>query len=154
MELFLLYLKLSAASLVGMFLMLISKSSDMEITAKKANLEYEGFATFLKRDWKAVTVNILTIVATFLIFGGLVDVGEQTFQNKTYTILTFDVPMGIIWDVFIAICFFATGYFGQDFILRKLVKSVQNRLLKEAIDYKTTIADTANGTLDKPTPVK
>jgi len=154
MEIILIYLKLSAASLVGMFMMLLSKSSDMEITAKKANLVYEGFFTFIKRDWKAIAVNVLTIVATFLLFGGMIESSDSFFEDKTYHLFMFDLPLSLVWDVFVAVFFFATGYFGQDFILRKLVKSVQNRLLKDAIDYKTTIADTQSGTLEKPTPVQ
>ncbi len=73
-------------------------------------------------------------------------------SDKTYTILGVGIPLSYVWEAFVALFFFSTGYMGQDFILRRVVKSVQNRLIKEAIDYKTTIADTQTGTLDKPTP--
>jgi len=41
---------------------------------------------------------------------------------------------------------------GQDFLLRFLSRT--SKELKAAIDFKTTKSDTADGTLDKPTPVK
>lgn len=148
----LLYTRLATTSLVGMLMMLLEKSSSMEETAKKANVIYEGFVPFIKRDWKGVCLNILAIMATFLIFGGAIGVINKFVEGKTYSIFGLDIPLSVIWFIFVEIAFFSTGYFGQDWILRRLVKSVQNRLIKEAIDYKTTIADTASGTLSNPTP--
>lgn len=148
------YLNLLVASLAGMFLMLFSKSSDMEKTAKVGNVEYEGFGTFLRRDWKAVAANVCAIIATFNIFGKAVYAIDLFMAGKTYDLLGFGIPLEYVWHAFVAICFFSTGYAGQDFILRKVFQSVQNRLIKTKIDEKTTELDTQRGTLDKPDSIK
>lgn len=153
MTIFLLYLRLMATSLIGMFHMLILKSQDMEETARRANIVYEGFGAFIKRDWKSLAASFATIVVTFLIFGGMVEAGDEFFKEKTYTLFGFDVPLKFVWIVFIELCFYGTGYFGQDFILRRIVKSVQNKLIKQTVDEKTTLIDRQNGTEGVPTPL-
>ena len=125
----------------------------MEETCAKANLVYDGFWGFIKKDWKAVALNFMSIIATFLIFGPLVKAIDLWASGKTYEILSFDVPLEYVWNIFISLSFYGTGYFGQDFILRSVVKSVQNRLIKEAIDYKTNIADDHTHNREHPTPV-
>lgn len=133
----LLYLRLVAISLCGMSLQLISKSADMEITCKKSGVEYRGFISFLKTDYRAVIVNLLTIVVTFLMFNDLITVAGVYFEGKTYRVFDlFDIPLKYIWNVFITIFFFSTGYFGQDFILRRVIKSVQNKMIKDEIESK------------------
>jgi hypothetical protein len=149
----LLYLRLAFTSLIGMAHQILEKSSSMEDTAKKANLIYEGTWVFIKRDWKAIVANLLTIVVTFLFFGGVIEAVDKFVSGKTYHIVGIDIPLAIVWYIFVEVAFYSTGYFGQDWILRRLVKSVQNRLIKEAIDHKTNIADKASGTLNAPTPV-
>lgn len=150
----LLYLRLAFTSLIGMAHQILEKSSSMEETARKANLIYEGTWVFIKRDWKAVVANLLTIVVTFLFFGGVISSVDLFVSGKTYHVLGVDVPLSIVWTIFVEIAFYSTGYFGQDWILRRVVKSVQSKLIKDAIDHKTNIADAASGTLNSPTPVK
>jgi len=154
LEIFYVYLNLIVASLAGMFIMLLSKSTDMQSTAKLGNVQYEGFGTFLKRDWKAVAANVLAIVATFNIFGKAVYAMDVFMADKSYELFGFNIPLEYVWHAFVAIFFFCTGYAGQDFILRRVFKSVQNKLIKDKLDEKTTELDRQRGTLDSPDPVK
>lgn len=150
----LLFLRLFAVSLTGMLTALLAKNEGMAETTAKANLEYDGFWGFIKKDWKGIGLNLLAILATFLLFGGLVEAVTKWSLTKTYFIFGYDIPLKFVWYIFNGLLFYATGYFGQDFILRKVMKSVQNRMIKEAIDKKTTIADATMETLDVKTPLK
>ena len=133
--------------------MLLVKSQDMEKTAGKTNIAYDGFVPFLKKDWRAVVVNSLVILVTDLGSGGLISAATTFFATQTYPVFGFELPAIYAWEILTAIFYFGTGYFGQDFILRRVVKSVQNQLLKQTMDEKTTIIDTQNHTENTPTPM-
>ncbi len=136
-----------------MFIMLLMKSQDMEKTAGKNNIAYDGFGAFLKKDWKAILVNTLVILVTDLGSGGMIGAASTFFATKTYPIFGLDVPAIYAWEILTAIFYFGTGYFGQDFILRRVVRSVQNTLLKQTMGEKATIIDTQNHTENTPTPM-
>lgn len=137
------YLKLIFTSICGMGIQLLLKSQDMQKTANNAGIQYEGFGAFIKRDWKAILVNVFAIVATFLIFKDFIVMVNTAFALKTYSLFGwFDIPLIYIWNVVVALLFFATGYTGQDFILRKIMVSVQNKLIKEQINQQAVSKDT------------
>jgi hypothetical protein len=153
MEIFLLYTKLIFASLVGMGVQLLVKNKSFSDTARKANVEY-SFKNFILNDIWSIIWTFLGISAIFLICGDMINnITKHTpdeVQSYLYGILYLSIK-----DIAIAIItalFLTAGYMGQDFLLRLLSRT--SKEMKAAIDYKTTIADTSTGTLDKPTPIK
>jgi hypothetical protein len=153
MEILILYFKLISASLIGMAFQLYFKNLSQAELAQKANLEY-SFLDFLKKDKKSIIGTFLTMSFAFLLLGSAIN---STVAN------TPDTPEPLLWGWLIIsrkvvvtggiVLFFTTlAYMGQDAALRVLGRT--SKELRGAIDYKTTQADTANGTTEKPTPVK
>ena len=153
MELLILYFKLISGSVLGMAFQLFFKNLSQAELAQKANLEY-SFLDFLKKDRVSIIGTFLTVSFMFLLLGSAIN---STVAN------TPDTPTPMLWGWLIIsrkvivtgaiVLFFTTvAYMGQDLALRVLGRT--SKEIRAAIDYKTTQADTANGTLDKPTPVK
>lgn len=153
MELLFLYLKLIAASILGMSVQLMVKNKSFSDYAKKANLEY-SFKGFILKDLPSIVWTFLGVSVFFLVFSDIIknitthtpNEVQSYFYGFVFLSLR-DIAVATITAIFLTI-----GYMGQDFLLRFLSRT--SKELKAAIDYKTTIADTSSGTLDKPTPVK
>ena len=153
MELFLLYCKLIFGSLIGMAIQLFLKNKSFLETAQKANVQY-SLNDFWRNDKWTIVLTFISISAGILITSGA--------TSNTITHAPTEVSKylwGFLWlsskDITIAMIttmFITIGYMGQDFLLRFLSRT--SKELKAAIDFKTTKSDTADGTLDKPTPVK
>jgi len=153
MELFLLYCKLIFGSLIGMAIQLFVKNKSFLETAQKANVIY-SLSYFWKKDkW--------TIGLTFISNSVVILIASDAISNTLAHAPTEVSPYlwGYLWlsskDITIAIIttmFITISYMGQDFLLRFLSRT--SKELKAAIDFKTTKSDTADGTLDKPTPVE
>lgn len=153
MELLFLYLKLISASLLGMGVQLLVKNESFKDTAKKANLEY-SFLSFIKNDIGSIVWTFLGVSVIFILCSDMINNITKHTPNEVQSYLWGIMFLSIrdIAIAFITALFLTAGYMGQDFLLRVLSRT--SKELKAAIDYKTTIADTTSGTLDKPTPVK
>lgn len=117
--------------IVGFFGLVISTLTilrSLSIKAKMANVLFNS-AEAIKNDWFTPVITLVALV-TALIF------------------LPYAKPE---WPRSFILGFFALlGYSGNDLVSRLF--SVANKKINAAIDYKTTISDTATGTLDSPTP--
>jgi len=117
---------------LGMLLQMLLKAKSIQEKAKKANLQF-SFKEYFLDDWLSHGVSFVTIIM-FLFF-----TTEFINFNK------------IVAD-YLKIGFAFIGYSSADIASR--IFSVVNKRVNNAIDYKTTQADEANGTVDKPTPTK
>lgn len=114
--------------ILGMLFSTVMVLRSLKQKARVANVIFsEGKA--LKDDW-------LTPVSSFIVL----------------LICMFFIPtIPKNWNPALPLLLFATiGYMGNDIASR--VFSVTNKRINAAIDYKTDIADTVNGTLGTPTP--
>src|SRR6478735_7737712 len=117
---------------LGMILQMLLKAKSIQDKAKKANLEF-SLREYFFDDWLSHAVSVTTIVM-FLFF-----VTEAINFNQMVA-------------NYLKIGFAFIGYSSADIASR--IFSVVNKRVNNAIDYKTTQADEANGTTDKPTPTK
>jgi archaellum biogenesis protein FlaJ (TadC family) len=125
-----LYLTYFAVALIGMVLQALLKIKSLQEKARKANVQFKA-KEYLIEDWVSHCASLATIVM-FLFF-------IDEFANIDPRVMGF-----------MKIGFAFVGYTGSDIASRLF--SVVNRRINDAIDYKTTQADTANGTQDSPTP--
>lgn len=129
-----LYLQCFFISLLGLALSVILVLKSLTTKAKLANVEF-NWKLFWKTDMVFSVIGTLLTVGIALMLLGPFLKDYPKFANNTLMIL---------------VIFSALGYLGSDVASRFF--SVVNSRINSAIDYKTTQADTANGTLDKPTP--
>lgn len=125
-----LYFQCFLAATLGGMVHAAVKANELKGLAKKSNVEF-SLAQFFKDDWLTMAGNQFFILLCLMIAdewlnfeGGIVD------KIKTL---------------------FAFVGFGGSSIGLALFSQAKKRLYS-AIDYKTTIADEANGTTDTPTP--
>lgn len=121
-----------AVAFLGMTLQALLRVRALQDKARKANVEFK-VGQYMKDDW----VSHVTSIVTIFLFMFFID----EFANFNAKVLDY-----------IKIGFAFIGYTGSDIASRLF--SVVNRRINNAIDYKTTQADSANNTLDKPTPAK
>lgn len=119
-------------SMLGMILQMLLKIKSIQEKAKKANVTF-SIKEYMIDDWVSHTISLVTIVMFMF------------FINE---IINFNA----IVSNYLKIGFAFVGYSSSDIASR--VFSVVNRRVNDAIDYKTTQADTANGTTENPTPTK
>lgn len=116
--------------LCGTILSTLAVTYSLSKKAKAANVQF-NIKTYLITDWFAPAISFVAIVMAIIAL--------------PY------IPSGWHNDPGVIILIFATiGYSGNDLVSRFF--SVVNQRINGAIDYKTTMADTQTGTLDKPTP--
>jgi hypothetical protein len=146
-------LKLIAVASLGLAFALALKSKSQSEKAKKANVEY-SIGTFLLGDRNTIITTYIVLALAMLVFGPLLDPHVILTRDKDVTFFfdLFTIKISVVYEIFLLSVFATVGYSGMDIALRFFGKT--NSFINNAIDYKTTIADTANGTLDKPTPVK
>lgn len=125
-----LYLQCFAVGVIGMTIHAIIKMKHIQDKARRNNIEFKPYEYFVK-DWASHVATLLTIIM-FMFF-------IEEFANFNQIVLDYA-----------KIGFAFVGYTGSDIASRLF--SVVDKRINSAIDYKTTIADEANGTLDKPTP--
>ncbi len=117
---------------LGMILQMLLKIKSLQEKARKANVKFST-AEYLRDDWASHCISIVTIVLFMFFINEMV-----TFNSNVSKYL----KMGFAF----------VGYSSADIASR--IFSVVNRRINDAIDYITTQADTANGTVDQPTPTK
>lgn len=126
------YVTLFFIAFLGMLLQMLLKAKSIQDKAKKANLQF-SFREYFLDDWLSHGISIITITM-FLFF---------ISEAVTFSAIVAD---------YLKIGFAFVGYSSADIASR--IFSVVNKRVNSAIDYKTTQADQANGTADKPTPTK
>ena len=126
------YITLAIISLLGMGLQMLLKARSIQEKARKANVVF-SFKEYLFDDRISHGVSLITI-ALFMFF------------------ITEAINFNPIVADYLKLGFGFIGYSSADIASR--IFSVVNKRVNNAIDYKTTQADEANGTADKPTPTK
>lgn len=126
------YLVLFFIAFLGMLLQMLLKIKSIQDKARKANVIF-SVREYLLDDWVSHSISIVTIIM-FMFF------------------ITEAVTFNAVVAKYLKLGFAFVGYSSADIASR--IFSVVNRRVNTAIDYKTTIADEANGTTDNPTPTK
>ena len=123
------YISCALMGLLGLLLSTITVIQSLKNKAKIANV-------------------IFTVSSYFKDDGVLTMAGSSVMIIMGLVVLEYVPPST---NPLLLIAIFATaGYTGSDLASRFF--SVANKRINDAIDYKTTIADKASGTLDNPTP--
>jgi len=98
---------------------------------------------------KAKIANVIFTVSSYFKDDGVLTMAGSSVMIIMGLVVLEYVPPST--NPLLLIAIFATaGYTGSDLASRFF--SVANKRINDAIDYKTTIADKASGTLDNPTP--
>lgn len=124
------YLACFGVAVIGWLIHTITEMNSVRKISLKANLEFSYGAYFKMEVW-SVVVDFLAIGMSMFFVKYIV---EKTKEE---------------W---IALVFLGlSGWAGSKFVTGIL--GVARKRVDAAIDHKTTIADTATGTLDNPTPI-
>ena len=127
-----LYIQCVIAALIGNVVHILFKIISLVKEHKVANIEFT-FKGYLKDDKWVIMADLASAFAlVFIVDEWVVDDSYAWILSKMKSIFFF---VGLTGSYVIM-------YFG----------SVATKKLQKAIDYKTSIADTASGTLDQPTP--
>lgn len=125
-----LYIKCFVVALVGMSLQTVLKLKSLKSKAKVANVQF-SISDYFREDWLSISASLLTIIMVLLFIDEVFNINQKIIN-------------------YIKIGFAFVGYTGSDIASRLF--SVVNKKINDAIDYKTTLADTATNNLDNPTP--
>lgn len=125
------YLELFIVAMIGMALHTTLKIKSLKDKARLANVEFKIRQYFIN-DWPSILASVLTI-GMFLFFIDSIVKWQPKAAN------------------YLRVGFAFVGYTGSDIASRLF--SVVNKKINSAIDYKTTVADVAEGTADAPTPL-
>ena len=123
--------EISICGLIGMILQMLMKARSIQEKAKLSHVQFKFFEYFTK-DWLSHLISIGAVALYVLLARRRV----LTAPDSMYELI-----MGFSATV---------GYSGADIVSRFF--SFTNKKVNAAIDHKTTIADTATGNLDNPTP--
>lgn len=127
-----LYFQCFAVAFFGMVLQALLKIRSIQDKARKANVTFSA-KEYLVDDWVSHCASLTTVVLVMFFVDELAHFSEYVMD-------------------YVKFGFAFVGYTGSDVMSR--IFSVVNKRINNAIDYKTTQADEANGTTEKPTPVK
>lgn len=154
LDLILLYVKFAIGSVIGIAFQLIMKNMSQKQSAGNVNVEYSGFWGFVSKDKGAIWGTALTLALFFVVFGEILNGIVTNAPNlvKPYFWGYVFLSTKMIVNASLILLTITIAYSGQDIALRFLGRT--NKELKDAIAYKAKQTDTANNTLDKPTPVK
>jgi len=127
-----LYIQCVIACLIGNILHIGFKILSLQKDHKIANLEF-SVIHYLRDDKWALLMDVFASFAVVYLIDEFLDMDSRLI-GKIKTIFVF------------------VGFTGSYVILQ--IMSVAKSNFRKAVDYKTNQADAANGTLQKPTPVK
>lgn len=127
-----LYIQCFAVAFFGMLLQALLKIKSIQDKAKKANVQFSP-KEYLIDDWVSHSASLVTVIMVMFFVDEFAHFSEFVMM-------------------YIKFGFAFVGYTGSDIMSRLF--SVVNKRINKAIDYKTSIADEATGTTDKPTPAK
>jgi hypothetical protein len=125
------YLTLFAVAIVGMALHTALKLKGLQDKARLANVEFK-VVQYFKNDWLSITASVLTVVLCLFLTENILAWKPQAAS-------------------YLKIGYAFVGYTGSDIASRLF--GVVNRKINTAIDYKTTVADAAQGNTEAPTPL-
>jgi hypothetical protein len=115
-----------------MILQALLKIRSIQQKAKDANIEFNPRQYFID-DKISHGASLVTVIMVMFLVDEFAHFSEYVMQ-------------------YVKFGFAFVGYTGSDIMSRFF--SVVNKRINKAIDYKTSIADEATGTTDKPTPAK
>jgi len=124
------YFILFFIAFLGMLLQMLLKARSIQDKAKKANVVF-SFKEYFFGDWISHGVSIVTILMFMFFISEAINFHPAVAN-------------------YLKIGFAFVGYSSADIASR--IFSVVNKRVNNAIDYKTTQADIANGTTNEPTP--
>jgi len=127
-----LYIHCVIACLIGNLLHVGFKILSLQKDHKVANLEF-SVIKYLREDKWALLMDVFASFAVVYIIDEFMEMDSRL--------------IGKIKTIFIFV-----GFTGSYVILQ--IMSVAKSNFRKAVDFKTTQADEANGTVDKPTPTK
>lgn len=138
---------------LGLAFSLAVKSKSQAETARKANVQY-SFWNFVIQDRITIIITYIVLAIFMMAFSPALnpDVLVQKDKPVTFFFDIFVMQVKTIYEIAIRCVAVTIGYSAMDLALRFFGRTTA--LIRNAIDYKTNIADEANGTLDHPTPVK
>jgi hypothetical protein len=147
-----LYIKLIACSIIGLGFQLATKNNALTKSTDRNSIQYAGMIELIRRDWKTILGTVGTITLLFLIFGQALNPDRIVGKDEPITFFFgyLVASKKIIYEAALSVLFATVGYIGQSFALK--IFGVTNRLVDNAIDHKTTIADNATGTAGTKTP--
>ncbi len=125
------YVYCGILALLGLLFAILLQLKSQSQKAKLANLVQPVFKTFVKEEWITISLSLVTIAIAMFLIPIVIDLKPQFVS-------------------YIRPAFLPIGYAGTDILLKLF--GVVNKRLNAAIDYKTTVADTATGNLSAPTP--
>ena len=116
---------------IGMILQMLMKARSIQEKAKLSNVQFK-FWSYFTEDWLSHMISAFAVALyVYLAKARLKSVPDNLYE----------VVLGFSATV---------GYTGADLVSRFF--SFTNKRINSAIDFKTTQADTASGTLQTPTP--
>lgn len=123
--------EITICGFIGMILQMLMKAKSIQDKARYSNVQFKFFEYFTK-DWLSHLISAGAVVLyVFMAKRRVVTAPESLYE----LILAFSATV---------------GYSGADIVSRFF--SFTNKKVNAAIDHKTTLADQASGTTDKPTP--
>ncbi len=128
------YLTCFLMGIIGVALSTITVLQSLTKKAKIANIIFNWKLFFSADIFIQLIGSLITVGGALLLIGPFMRQYPQ-YADKDFAIM---------------VVFATIGYLGSDVASRLF--SVVNSRINGAIDYKTTQADTANGTVDTPTP--
>ncbi len=150
----LLILKFIFASIIGMAAKLKQKNDSLKDLAVKGNFQFPTTWGFIVENKKAVIWTAVAMALWQIVMGHTV---QSVIANSP------NAPEPFLWGWIVvarrdlitggALLLYTTiAYMGQDFLFGALSRT--SKEVRAGLDWKTTIADKASGTLDAPTPIK
>lgn len=114
-----------------MFLQMLMKAKSIQDKAKLSNIQF-SFWEYFTKDWVSHLISATAVVLYVILAKRRILIAPDSMYEL---ILAFSSTV---------------GYSGADIVSRFF--SFTNKKVNAAIDYKTSIADEASRTTDKPTP--
>lgn len=142
------------ASLIGMAIKLKQKNGSLKDIAEKGNFEYPNVKEFLWTNRSSIIWTLIGVAVFQVVFGRA---SINIINNAS------NIPEPFLWGwiiiarrditmAFVTMLYLTVAFMGQDFVFSALSRT--SKEVRNALDYKTTIADVATGNTEKPTPLK
>lgn len=127
--------EIAIVGFIGMILQMLMKAKSIQDKARLSNVQFQFWRYFID-DWLSHLISAIAVVLfIYLIKNRINNLSPMTAYSMHELILGASATV---------------GYTGADIVSRFF--SFTNKRINAAIDFKTTIADTSTGNLDKPTP--
>jgi hypothetical protein len=120
---------------IGMILQMLVKARAVQQKARISNIQFKFWEYFIE-DWISHLISIGGVILYVYLIRNRVYAMDTETSHSFYELI-----LGTSATV---------GYSGADIVSRFF--GAASKRINAAIDHKTNIADSASGTLDKPTP--